>query len=137
MIDLIILGTPIFLGWAINYAILEPLFKFEELRFNHRFHGFKALPDQEPVTWQDVFETETCAESQALWAGLMKEGEEARLAMAKRALENIPDSSCDSVAEALDLPKLKVRRLSSKSRRKGNAVTEYSREEILAAAGER
>lgn len=25
MIDLIILGTPIFIGWAINFAILEPI----------------------------------------------------------------------------------------------------------------
>lgn len=35
MIDLIILGTPIFLGWAIYFSILSPLYCFEDLRWNH------------------------------------------------------------------------------------------------------
>ncbi len=60
-----------------------------------------------------------------------------RLALAKKALENIPDVSADAVAEAFGLKKEEVRLLGWKGRRKGKAVeTNYSKDDILRAAGQ-
>lgn len=59
-----------------------------------------------------------------------------RLALARKALEAIPDVSADAVAEAFGLKPLEVRRMSWKGRAKGKGVeTNYSREQILEAAG--
>lgn len=58
---------------------------------------------------------------------------EEKIAMAKRALEAVPDLHKDDVAEALGLPKMSVRALKGISERKGRGV--YSKEEILKAGG--
>lgn len=132
MLDLIFLASPIFMAWLIFIGYLEPKFSPDETRFNHLLSGL-SLRHVKPPVKEWTFEAPD-AESQKLWGELQKESEAARLVQAKRALDNICDVSCDSVAEALDLPIMKVRKLSTKGRRKKGSLGEYSKEEILNAA---
>lgn len=100
------------------------------------------LPRREAISPERLPELTAEAIDQAgaaLWSQIEKESRNERLAMARRALNGICDVSCDAVAEAFDLDKLSVRRLSSRLRRKGKQVTEvgtYTREQIWAAASE-
>lgn len=41
MLDLILLGTGPFLGWAIYYAVLSPIYGIEEQRWNHLLVGLE------------------------------------------------------------------------------------------------
>lgn len=133
MIDLIFLSACPFLGYCVYLGALSHKLP-DETRFNHLFHGLKAISSPDPVKgWQFVETGVVDSESAVLWADLMKESERERLAMAKRALENIVDVSCDQVAEAFSLPKLSVRRVSVRGRRKGKALGVYSKEEIINA----
>ena len=59
-----------------------------------------------------------------------KQAEEDKLKLAKKALDSCVDVSCDSVADALKLPRWKVRLLSSGGRTKGR-VTDYHESEVL------
>lgn len=62
-----------------------------------------------------------------------KEAQATRLKQAAKVMASCPDASCDSIADALNLPRLTVRRL-SKGGRKGSKVTHYHPNEIMELA---
>lgn len=127
MNDLIMLSAPVFMGLALGQAA-----------YIHT--GLGAIIRPEPITALEapgLAVAETSGEGAALWAQAEKDAVKDKLVLARAALDAIPDVSCDAVAEAFGLPKLRVRRMSSKSRRKGKQVEEvgvYSHEQIWAAA---
>lgn len=73
-------------------------------------------------------------DSMNMWREVTGEARRDLLKMADKALQNCPDVSCDSVAEAFGLSKLSVRRLSKGH--KGNKVTYYQPFEIRNLAKE-
>jgi len=99
--------------------------------FNLEFRRFKNK------TERDIFDIEQRQQMAAGMADQLKEvSQQSRkdlIAMARRALEAVPDLHKDDVAEALGLPKMVVRALKGISSRKGRGV--YSKSEILNAAG--
>lgn len=99
--------------------------------FNLEFRRFKNK------TERDIFDIEQRQQMAAGMADQLKEvSQQSRkdlIAMARRALEAVPDLHKDDVAEALGLPKMVVRALKGISSRKGRGV--YSKAEILNAAG--
>lgn len=127
MNDLIMLSAPVFTGLFLGQAA-----------YLHKRLGW--LIYREPLTATTLPQSpqdETPGEGAAIWAQAEKDAVKDKLALARKALDAIPDVSCDAVAEAFGLPKLRVRRMSSKSRRKGKQVEEvgvYSHEQIWAAA---
>ena len=130
MNDLIMLSTPVLTGLFLGQSA-----------FLYRCLG-QLQPRSEatsPVSQPETALESTFSEDAEIWAQIQKESSSERLNMARRALDAIPDVSCDAVADALGLPALRVRRLSTKSRRKGKQVTEvgtYTHEQILTAAAE-
>ena len=141
MLDLMLLGSPIFCAWWLNYAVLEPRNDVDtDVRWNHPLFlgtrlGAFTEKQAKPITWADIpgIEAPEAAEF-ALWQEIKAEAMECNLARARIVLDAIPDASCDTIAEGLGLPSHKVRLASYKGRRKGKAVTDYSRAEVLEAA---
>lgn len=64
-----------------------------------------------------------------LMAEVKAEMDQDKAKLANRVLAACPDVSCDSVADALNMPRWKVRLL-SKGGRAGRKVTDYHPEEI-------
>jgi len=108
-----------------------------EFNINVRaFDNVAARDAHDLAQAQEMRMTSDTQEGQALLREVSQGAKKDRLALARKALENIPDVSADAVAEAFGLQPLEVRKLSWKGRRKGKAVeTNYSRDEIHRAAG--
>ena len=145
MLDLCLLSIGPFLGWLIYMGALEPLLCPDETRFNHLLYAGTTSrhvkPPKEPLledlehfylSWDDI--APQCDAQQDTWREIKDESRKDALKMAKRALEAIPDASCVSVAEALNLPVNAVKLQGDRGRRKGKEVTDYSREQIFKAA---
>lgn len=128
MNDLILLSTPVLAGLFLGQAA-----------FLHQRLGWLIYPEAKGLaTPSDSPQDGTSGEGAALWAQIEKDALNDNLALAKKALDAIPDVSCDAVAEAFGLPKLRVRRLSTRKRRKGASVSEigvYTNQQIREAAG--
>ena len=130
MNDLMLLSSPVLAGLFLGQSA-----------FLYRCLGQeRAEREPMPVALPPKLAPEPiCEDGAALWAEIQKESRGDRLAAATRALEAIPDVSCDAVADAFGLPPLRVRLLSTKGRRKGKQVNEvgvYTRDQIQKAAAD-
>jgi len=125
MNDLILLSTPVLTGLFLGQSV-----------FLYRCRGNPLTETESRGRPPESTAAEPCPFDAAILADINKDTRRDHLAMARIALDTIPDVSCDAVAEAFGLPHLSVRRLSTKKRRKGKQVTEvgtYSNDQILAA----
>lgn len=72
---------------------------------------------------------QTIKDKNILMAEVKRDSDRDKVYLAKTVLERCPDVSCDSVADALRIPRWKVRLLSNGGRTK-NKVVDYHPEEI-------
>lgn len=132
---------------AILYRGFEVLGKRSGLDPLELYNKYKLKigTGQQNINEPDVFDLAIAAQKAEIPQGISEEEvkllqenksetKKQLIAMARNALENIPDVSTDAVAEAFGLPVNEVRLLGNKKRAKGKKLGAYSVEEIRAAA---